>query len=75
MSEDPLGGLEGLLRDLESLKENRLPNINRLSSELQSRVEEFRQLLDHKPRSNDSRKKLSDGKSSFHIVILQANRG
>jgi hypothetical protein len=61
MADDNLEAFEGLLRDLESLKEDRLPNIDRLSVELEARISEFRSLLDHKKRSNDSRKKLSDG--------------
>lgn len=61
MADDNLEGLEALLRDLESLKEDRLPNIDRLALELESRIVEFQALLDHKKRNNQSRQKLSDG--------------
>jgi hypothetical protein len=61
MAEDSLEGLEALLRDLESLKEDRLPNIDRLALELEARITEFQALLDHKKHNNQSRQKLSDG--------------
>jgi nuclear pore complex protein Nup205 len=62
MAEDSLDAFEGILRDLEALKEDRLPNIDRLSTELEARIAEFQALLDHKRRNNESRRKLSDGR-------------
>ncbi|KAL0263599.1 hypothetical protein SLS55_002580 [Diplodia seriata] len=49
---DSLESLEGLHEDLLALSESRLPNIDRLFSELLVRVDEFKKLLD-KPRKND----------------------
>ena len=61
MAADSLDYLEALHRDLESLKENRMPNIDRLAAELEAHVDEFRNLLDQKKRSGESRKKLCSG--------------
>jgi len=61
MTDDNLESFEALLHDLESLKEDRLPNIDRLSAELEARIKEFQNLLDHKRRNTDSRGKLSEG--------------
>jgi nuclear pore complex protein Nup205 len=60
---DSLDDLEALHRDLEALKENRMPNIDRLAAELEAHVDEFRLLLDQKKRSNESRQKLYSGQS------------
>ncbi|KAK8249215.1 nucleoporin Nup186/Nup192/Nup205 [Phyllosticta capitalensis] len=49
---DSFGILQGLHRDLVALSELRLGNIDRLWAELESRVDEFKRLLD-KPRKND----------------------
>jgi hypothetical protein len=68
MADDNLEAFEALLRDLESLKEDRLPNIDRLSIELEARIVEFQTLLDHKKRSNESRKKLSDGTRPYFYL-------
>ena len=56
---------EALHRDLEALRDNRLPNIERLSGELRAHISEFQGLLDHKKRSNESRKQLSGGMASL----------
>jgi hypothetical protein len=61
--DDDLAALEGLHRDLEALRDNRLAVIDRLSAELDSHLEEFQSLFDHKRKNEISRKKLSDGKS------------
>lgn len=53
--------LQGLQRDLHNLSEVTLPNIDRLWSELETRVDEFRRLLDEKPKNDQSRKALSAG--------------
>lgn len=53
--------LQGLHRDLVSLSESRLPNIDRLWLELESRVDEFRDLLEKRPKNEKSREALSSG--------------
>ncbi len=62
MAADSLGELEALHRDLEALKENRMPNIDRLAAELEAHVDEFRNLLEQKKRSSESRRKLCSGR-------------
>ena len=62
MADDNLEAFEAVLRDLESLKEDRLPNIDRLSTELEARIPDFQNLLDQKRKNNESRRKLSDGR-------------
>lgn len=63
--DDSLERLQGLQRDLISLSEFRLPNIERLWLELDSRIEEFRSLLDKKDRNEQSRKTLVSGNNMF----------
>jgi len=58
---DSLEALQGLHRDLLALSENRLKAIERLLGELESRIDEFRNLLDKKSKSDLSRQKLSKG--------------
>jgi len=58
---DSLEALQGLHRDLLALSENRLNAIERLLGELESRIDEFRNLLNKKPKSDLSRQKLSKG--------------
>lgn len=58
---DSLERLQGLQRDLVSLSESRLPNLERLWTELDARVEEFRKLLDKKSKDERSRNTLSSG--------------
>lgn len=65
---DSLERLQGLHRDLISLSESCLPNIERLWLELDSRVEEFRKLLDKKPKNESSRQSLSSGNCAFIIT-------
>lgn len=59
---ESLERLQGLQRDLISLSESRLANVERLWLELDAHVEEFRQLLDRKPQSEASRQKLLTGR-------------
>jgi len=61
MSGDTLEAFEALYHDLEALRENRLPAIDRLSVELEAHIEAFKGLLAHKKRNNTSRKTLADG--------------
>src|ERR1700759_3152877 len=75
MADDNLEAFEALLRDLESLKEDRLPNIDPFSIELEARIVEFQTLLDHKKRSNESRRKLSDGMRQFYLSQFCISNG
>lgn len=59
--EDGLLALQGLHSDLVAFSENRLQDIERLVNELDSRIEEFRALLDKKGKADASRKQLQDG--------------
>jgi hypothetical protein len=59
--EDGLLALQGLHSDLLAFSENRLQDIERLVNELDSRVEEFRSLLDKKGKADASRKRLNEG--------------
>ena len=59
--DDGLLALQGLHSDLLAFSENRLQDIDRLVTELDSRIDEFRQLLDKKSKSETSRKKLGEG--------------
>jgi nuclear pore complex protein Nup205 len=58
---ESLAGLQTLHRDLINLTESRLPNIERLLSELEARVEDFRALLDKKSKNDQSRQQLAGG--------------
>jgi len=58
---DSLERLQGLHRDLVGFLESRLPNLERLWTELDARLEEFRNLLDKNSKSDKSRKALSSG--------------
>jgi nuclear pore complex protein Nup205 len=59
-----LEGLQSLHRDLVALSESRLPNVERLWTQLQSRVEEFRVLLEKPPKNDTSRQSLSKGQKA-----------
>ncbi len=56
-----LDALRGLHQDLLALSEARLLNIERLWIQLESRVEEFRQLLNKRPKSEQSRQTVLSG--------------
>ncbi len=58
---DSLDGLRGLHQDLLALSEARLSSVERLWVELESRVEEFRKLLDKPPKNERSRQTLLGG--------------
>jgi nuclear pore complex protein Nup205 len=60
-----LGGLErleSLHRDLLSLSQLRLSNVERLWVQLEAHIGEFRHLLEKAPRNEQSRKSLTAGK-------------
>lgn len=57
--EDTLDALQGLHRDLLAFCENRLQDIDRLVEELEGRIDDFRALLDKKPKNDTSRQEIS----------------
>ncbi len=60
--EEGLVGLQGLHQDLVDLDQgHRMRNIDRLWACLETRVTEFRQLLDKPPKNEYSRKALLSG--------------
>jgi len=63
--EESLARLQGLHRDLISLSESRLANVERLWLDLDAHVEEFRQLLHTKSKNEKSRKQLLTGQSAY----------
>ena len=65
---DRVAAIQGLHDDLLALSESRLPTIERLCAELDTHIEAFRELLDHKPNSEESRKKLSTGKLDALVI-------
>ena len=56
-------GLEGLHRDLLSFSESQISNVERLESELQRRIGDFRKLLDKPQKSEKSRQELKSRKA------------
>ena len=60
-------GLRGLQRDLIALDESRVRNVDRLWTELEARIKEFRQLLDKPQKKEKSRKELLSGKLSYNL--------
>lgn len=56
--------LRGLQQDLIALDEIRLRNVDKLWTELEARIEEFRKLLDKPEKNEKSRKELLSGKPS-----------
>lgn len=65
---DSLETLQGLHRDLLALSENRLRSVERLVAELESRVDEFRELLNKKTRNDASRQKLTQGAQILSVA-------
>lgn len=59
--QEGLAGLRGLQQDLIALDESRLRNVDRLWADLESRIEEFRNLLDKPSKNESSRKKILSG--------------
>ena len=59
--EDGLLALQGLHNDLIAFSDNRLQDIERLVNELDSRVEEFRALLDKNGKTDASRRQVQTG--------------
>lgn len=59
--QEGLEGLRGLQQDLIALDESRLRTVDKLWTELEARIDEFRQLLDKPQRSESSRNQLLSG--------------
>ncbi|KAF1996759.1 hypothetical protein P154DRAFT_472086 [Amniculicola lignicola CBS 123094] len=71
--EDSLQGLQALHRDLCALIDLGLPVLDRLVQNLETRLDEFKALLDKKPRNDESRKVLAAGKITIDGVEYQVN--
>jgi nuclear pore complex protein Nup205 len=56
-----LENLQALYLDLLALSESRLSNVDRLEAQLNAHIEDFKNLLNKKPRNGQSRKSLSTG--------------
>lgn len=54
-------GLRGLYQDLVALDESQLQNVDRLLTELEARVDDFKKLLDKSPKNEKSRSTLLSG--------------
>lgn len=59
--DDSLGGLQALHRDLCALIDLKLPVLDRLVANLETRLDELKSLLDKKAKNDESRKALSSG--------------
>ncbi|KAH6723827.1 nucleoporin Nup186/Nup192/Nup205 [Leptodontidium sp. MPI-SDFR-AT-0119] len=57
-----LESLQALYADLLALSESRLSSIERLGAQLDAHIRDFKNLLDKKPRSDQSRQSLATGK-------------
>jgi nuclear pore complex protein Nup205 len=64
--DDSLRALQGIHRDLCALIDLKLPVLDRLVVNLESRLDEFKALLDRKPKTDASRKALLAGKHLSH---------
>jgi nuclear pore complex protein Nup205 len=60
--DDSLAALQGLHRDLCAHIDLRLPVLERLCLSLEAHLEDFKTLLDKKPKSDASRQALGAGK-------------
>jgi nuclear pore complex protein Nup205 len=59
--DDSLTALQGIHRDLCALIDLKLPVLDRLASNLETRLGELSALLDKKPKNDSSRKTLASG--------------
>ncbi len=67
-----LESLQALYTDLLALSEDRLSNLDRLGSELDAHIQDFKNLLDKKARNDESRKILATGMAASHIRFLHS---
>ncbi|KZF26715.1 nuclear pore complex subunit Nup192 [Xylona heveae TC161] len=68
-----LVSLRGLHQDLVAVNESRLQNVERLWFELETRIEEFRKLLDKPPKNDSSRRAISAGTITIDDVDFALN--
>ncbi|KAI9851517.1 MAG: hypothetical protein M1838_003471 [Thelocarpon superellum] len=59
---DSLGGIQGLYQDLVAVSESRLSSVERLVSELEATIADFKKLVDKAPKNDKSRQALNAGK-------------
>ncbi|KAF1957725.1 hypothetical protein CC80DRAFT_491097 [Byssothecium circinans] len=71
--DESLRALEGMHRDLCALIDNRLPALDRLLQNVEAHFTEFKALVDKKPKSDASRKKLGEGKITLDDVEYELN--
>lgn len=67
---DDLVGLRGLHQDLLALEKSQLLDIEGLLVDLESRIDEFRKLLDKSPRKEASRNAILSGMNAPKIYVL-----
>jgi Nuclear pore complex scaffold, nucleoporins 186/192/205 len=70
---ESLERLQGLYQDLIAFSNTKLANIERLWLELDASIEDFRKLLDKRPKSNTSRESLAKGRLTLCRLVLPAN--
>jgi nuclear pore complex protein Nup205 len=68
-----LESLESLYLDLHALSESRLSNVDRLEAQLNAHIEDFKKLLDKKPRNEESRKSLATGEMNYQTTHMLRN--
>jgi nuclear pore complex protein Nup205 len=71
--DDSLSGLESLHRDLDLLTKSQLPTLDRLLQKLEDCLDEFKTLLDKRPKDNTSRTTLSAGKITIGEEEYEVN--
>lgn len=71
--DDSLHALEALHRDLCALIDNRLPTLHRLVHSLESQLQDFKTLIDKKPKNDASRNTLNSGKVTIDDVEYELN--
>lgn len=65
-----LEGLRGLHQDLVALDESQLRNVDRLLTELEARVDDFKKLLDKSPKNEKSRNTLLSGAEALICPLV-----
>lgn len=67
-----LESIQALHADLLALSESRLLHIERLGNQLEAHIKDFRDLLDKKPRKDQSRQKLATGAYCRRPQVVQS---
>jgi nuclear pore complex protein Nup205 len=70
-----LESLQALYSDLVALSEKQLSSIERLAAELDAHRRDFKNLLDKKPRNEQSRKSLATGLKLYPMPRTETNSG